>query len=127
MSAELRDALAAREFVLHYQPKVELATGQVVGCEALLRWQHPQRGLVMPGEFLDAAEASDMILELGEWVLRTGCAQIVAWHDAGAPAVALAVNLSGRQFRDERLPERVASALRDTGLRPPAPTSQACG
>ena len=120
MSAELRDALAAREFVLHYQPKVELATGQVVGCEALLRWQHPQRGLVMPGEFLDAAEASDMILELGEWVLRTGCAQIVAWHDAGAPAVALAVNLSGRQFRDERLPERVASALRDTGLRPPA-------
>jgi len=120
MSAELRDALAAREFVLHYQPKVELATGQVVGCEALLRWQHPQRGLVMPGEFLDAAEASDMILELGEWVLRTGCAQIVAWHDAGAPAVALAVNLSGRQFRDERLPERVASALRDTGLQPPA-------
>jgi EAL domain-containing protein (putative c-di-GMP-specific phosphodiesterase class I)/ActR/RegA family two-component response regulator len=118
MTAALRDALAAGEFVLHYQPKVELATGQVVGAEALLRWQHPARGLVMPGEFLDDAEASDIVLELGEWVLRTGCAQIAAWHDAGAPAVALAVNLSGRQFRDERLPDRVAAVLRDTGLRP---------
>jgi EAL domain-containing protein (putative c-di-GMP-specific phosphodiesterase class I)/ActR/RegA family two-component response regulator len=120
MTAELRDALLAGEFVLHYQPKVELATGQVVGAEALLRWQHPRRGLVMPGEFLDAAEASDMVLELGEWVLRTGCAQTAAWHDAGAPAVAVAINLSGRQFRDERLPERVAGVLRETGLRPSA-------
>jgi EAL domain-containing protein (putative c-di-GMP-specific phosphodiesterase class I)/CheY-like chemotaxis protein len=118
MTQELIDALDAGQFVLHYQAKVELSTGQVVGSEALVRWQHPQRGLVMPGQFLAAAEGSDAILAIGEWVLRAGCTQTAAWHDAGLPAVSLSVNLSARQFGDEALERRIADVLADTGLRP---------
>jgi len=118
LERELLEAIEAGQFVLHYQPKVELSTGQIIGSEALLRWQHPQRGLLMPGQFLAVAEDSDAILDIGEWVLRAGCAQTAKWHDAGLPAISLSVNLSARQFRDDALQQRVADVLRDTGLRP---------
>ena len=118
LERELLEAIDAGQFVLHYQPKVELSTGQIIGSEALLRWQHPQRGLLMPGQFLAVAEDSDVILDIGEWVLRAGCAQTAKWHDAGLPAISLSVNLSARQFRDDALQQRVADVLRDTGLRP---------
>ena len=117
---ELLEAINLAQFVLHYQPKVELSTGQIVGSEALLRWQHPQRGLLMPGQFLAVAEDSDVILGIGEWVLRAGCTQTAKWHDAGLPAISLSVNLSARQFRDDALQQRVAAVLRDTGLHPPS-------
>lgn len=120
LERELLKAIEAGQFVLHYQPKVELSTGQIIGSEALLRWQHPQRGLLMPGQFLAVAEDSDVILDIGEWVLRAGCTQTANWHDAGLPAISLSVNLSARQFRDDALQQRVADVLRDTGLRPPS-------
>ncbi|MHB8255275.1 MAG: sensor domain-containing phosphodiesterase [Acidiferrobacter sp.] len=112
----LRHALDYGEFVLYYQPQADLRSGQLIGMEALIRWLHPQRGLIPPGLFIPIAEESGLIVPIGEWVLRTACEQSRAWQKLGLPEVRIAVNLSGRQFREQDLPATVARILKDTGL-----------
>ena len=115
MEADLLAALAGAQFVLHYQPQLALQ-GQVVGAEALLRWQHPLRGMVSPAEFIPLAEESDLIVSIGDWVLRTACQQLVAWQaDARCRALHLSVNVSARQFRQPDFVEQVSSVLRESG------------
>ncbi|HYD97004.1 MAG TPA: EAL domain-containing protein [Noviherbaspirillum sp.] len=118
MLHHLRHAIANNEFVLHYQPKVDLASGRVVGAEALIRWCSPARGLVPPAAFIPLAEESGMIIAIGEWVLRTACAQNVAWQQCGYPAIPVSVNLSPRQLARADVVELVAAALRESGLAP---------
>lgn len=114
----LHRALEQEQFVLHYQPQVELASGRVVGVEALLRWNHPEQGLVGPAEFIPLLEETGLIVPVGEWVLRAACAQAEAWRGAGLPRLRMAVNLSARQLRHERFAESVARALADTEMNP---------
>ncbi len=118
LEAGLREALQRQELVLHYQPKADLYSGEISGAEALLRWQHPEKGLVPPGDFIPLAEESGAIVPIGEWVLREACRQAKAWQTAGHRPIAVAVNLSARQFRQQDLVERVARALADAGLEP---------
>lgn len=113
---ELRHALERNEFVLHYQPKVDMKSGQILSMEALLRWEHPSRGTVMPDEFIPFLEETGMITPVGEWVLRTACAQNKAWQDAGFGPLRVAVNLSARQFQQNDIVKCVSDALRETGL-----------
>ena len=117
LETSLRRAVEQRQFVLHYQPQVNSA-GQVVGLEALLRWQHPDMGLVLPGQFIPIAEERGLIAPIGEWVLREACRQNRAWQDAGLIAVPVGVNVSALQFRQPDFPDRVAAVLGDTGLAP---------
>ena len=117
LESALHKAIEKNEMLLFYQPKVELRTGRITGVEARVRWRHPQRGLVPPDEFISVAEETGMIGELGEWVLRRACEQCQAWRDAAFPDITMAVNVSPRQFRDQRIPEVVARVLRATGLR----------
>ena len=114
LEQDLRGALERDEFELHYQPQVDLATEAVTGFEALVRWRHPERGLVDPGSFIGVAEETGMIVPLGAWVLRRACADAVAWP---AP-VKVAVNLSPVQFLTPGLPEAVSAALAASGLPP---------
>ena len=116
LEADLRQALEREEFLLHFQPKVEVATGRIVGGEALVRWRHPERGMVSPGAFIPLAEQTGLIGPLGEWVLRETCRQNKAFQDAGMAPLALAVNVSARQFRLESFPELIDSILKETGL-----------
>ena len=109
----LRHAIERNELVLHYQPKVDAATGRLTGLEALVRWQHPQRGLVPPAEFIPVAEESGQIREIGDWVLRHALAQMVAWRAAGVRLVPMAVNLSALQFNQPRLCQRLADLLQE--------------
>jgi len=111
LEADLRHALGRDQLVLHYQPKIDVATGCVRGLEALLRWQHPERGQVSPVDFIPVAEETGLIVPIGEWVLRTACRQVRAWADAGLPALPVAVNLSARQFQQEGLVDMVRDAL----------------
>jgi diguanylate cyclase (GGDEF)-like protein/PAS domain S-box-containing protein len=113
---DLYKALDRGEFLLHYQPQVNLQTGQIVALEALIRWQHPQRGLVPPNQFISIAEETGQIGAIGEWVLQTACAQNRAWQMAGLPPVRIAVNLSGRQLQQKNLARLIAQVLADTGL-----------
>ncbi len=115
---DLRRAFEREEFVLYYQPQANVGSGRVVGSEALIRWQHPSRGLVPPGDFISIAEDSDLILSLDEWVLRTACAQNRTWQDAGLPPITVAVNLSARHIQTDGLTEWIARALADSGLAP---------
>ncbi|WP_036165783.1 EAL domain-containing protein [Massilia sp. 9096] len=108
----------AGRFHLLYQPKVDLHTGQIFGVEALIRWRHPEHGLVAPPRFIGLAEESGMIVALGEWVVRSACRQAQAWRAAGLDALTVSVNVSARQFEERRLVERVAAALADSGLPP---------
>jgi diguanylate cyclase (GGDEF)-like protein len=112
----LRDALARGQLFLEYQPQVDLATRQIVGVEALLRWQHPVYGRIDPGRFIPLAEETGMIVPIGDWVLRTACAQNRAWRDAGLPGVKTAVNLSARQLRHPDIAARVLEIIEATGL-----------
>jgi diguanylate cyclase (GGDEF)-like protein/PAS domain S-box-containing protein len=112
LELDLREAIRAESFELHYQPLVDLGSNEVTGCEALLRWPHPARGMVSPVEFIPVAEDTGMIIELGEWVLRTACAEAASWPDQ----VRIAVNVSPVQFRSQTLALKVASALADSGL-----------
>jgi diguanylate cyclase (GGDEF)-like protein/PAS domain S-box-containing protein len=114
----LQRALDRNELFLVYQPQVNIETGTITGLEALLRWQHPQLGLVPPSKFIAVAERSGLIVPIGEWVLKTACAQAKAWQDAGLPAVPVAVNVSAIQFRQQGFPEVIRAILRDTGLEP---------
>ena len=114
----LRGALVRREFRLHYQPQVDLETGAILGMEALLRWQHPRRGLVGPAEFVPLAEETGLIVPIGAWVLRTACDQLRAWHQAGYPAMRIAVNFSARQFQDDDIAMVVAAILESCELAP---------
>ena len=114
----LRLALKRNELVLHYQPRMKVATGELVGVEALIRWQHPRRGLLGPGKFIDVAEDSGLIVPIGEWVIATACAQVSAWQRA-LPGLRLSVNLSVGQVVDgERLYEAVGQALELSGMQP---------
>jgi diguanylate cyclase (GGDEF)-like protein len=112
------DGAADNGFRLLYQPKVDLRTGRLFGVEALIRWQHPEHGMVAPQRFIGLAEESGLIVEIGDWVVREACRQARAWVDAGLPPVTMSVNVSARQFEEARLVERVAAALRDTRLMP---------
>ena len=116
LETQLRRALENEEFVLYYQPKIDLRTGLIYGLEALMRWQHPQDGLVSPARFIGIAEDTGLIIPMGEWVVRTACAQARAWRDAGLPSMLLSVNISARQFKRGDLVQIVSRALSDTGL-----------
>jgi len=115
---ELRNALAREEFVLFYQPQVDLQTGRVFAVEALLRWRHPVHGLLPPLRFIPLAEETGLIVPMGEWVLREACRQNKAWQDAGLPPMGVCVNVSARQFKERRLVRIVAAALQESGLAP---------
>jgi diguanylate cyclase (GGDEF)-like protein len=119
LETSLRHALAGDEFSLNYQPKVDLATGQITGVEALLRWTHPERGVLPPAQFIPLAEETSLIVPIGRWVLKEACAQNMAWQRSGLRPVSMAVNLSPRQFADEDLLEDIDEALRASGMPPP--------
>ena len=118
IEANLRGALERQEFVLHYQPKINLQTGKITGAEALIRWLHPDRGLVSPLQFIPIAEESGLILLVGQWVLREACRQAQDWIDAGLPATPVAVNVSSLEFRSEGFLESLRAILKDTRLDP---------
>jgi diguanylate cyclase (GGDEF)-like protein len=117
VATQLRRGLERDELVLHYQPKVDIASGIVVGAEALVRWQHPERGLVMPGEFVPLAEENGLITPLGEYVLRAACRQSAQWRAAGYDVPRISVNVSSHQFGQSNLVAVVEKALRDFGAR----------
>ncbi|MEG3879200.1 EAL domain-containing protein [Microcoleus sp. herbarium7] len=114
----LRNALKRSEFEVYYEPQIEIKTGKIIGAEALVRWNHPERGRVSPGEFIPMAEEMGLIAPLGEWVLETACRQTKAWQTQGLPPLRVAVNLSARQFECKNLTERVSQILRETNLDP---------
>lgn len=114
----LRRALERHEFALHYQPKINLKTGVITGAEALIRWTHPTRGSVPPGQFIPVAEDCGLILPIGNWVLREACMQAQAWIDAGLPLGTMAVNISAMEFRAEHFLDGIFEVLRHTGLSP---------
>ena len=116
MERSLRGALERRQLHLDYQPQVDLATGRVIGVEALMRWAHPDQGPIDPAKFIPLAEESGLIVPLGEWCLFEACRQARAWQQAGMPALPVAVNLSAIQFRQPKFPEVIAKVLRETGL-----------
>lgn len=117
MEASLRQAVDRDQFLLHYQPQVRLGNRGIAGFEALLRWQHPEIGMVSPGLFVPIAEETGLIRPIGEWVLRATCLQLRAWQDAGLPETRVAVNLSSRQFGDPDVPRTLEAILRETGAR----------
>jgi diguanylate cyclase (GGDEF)-like protein len=120
LRADLRDAVQAGQMVVHYQPLVDLASGRARGVEALVRWAHPQRGLLLPGAFMELAEETGAIVAIGRHVLHTACAQMAAWHreETGLAGAEVSVNLSPRQLSDPGLLDDVAAALRESGLPP---------
>lgn len=114
----LRHALDHGEFELYYQPKVDLATGAVIGAEALIRWQHPQRGLISPAHFIPIAEDSGLIVPIGRWVMQAACRQMQAWRKIGAPLVSVSVNISALDFRSRHFLDNVRAILADTQVEP---------
>ena len=118
LESSLRRALEREEFQVYYQPQVELKTGKIVGIEALIRWQHPELGLISPATFIPLAEETGLIMPIGEWVLKTACAQTKAWQTAGFSSLRVAVNLSCRQFNQANLGESIVEILNNTGLAP---------
>jgi EAL domain-containing protein (putative c-di-GMP-specific phosphodiesterase class I) len=118
METQLRGALARQEFVLHYQPKVSLISGQITGFEALLRWQRPGLGLVPPLQFISVLEDTGLIVSVGEWVVRTVCEQIKSWHEQEVPLHPISINLSARQFHQQDLEKIIGKALAATQIDP---------
>ncbi len=116
LERSLRQAIERKEFLVYYQPVVDMQTGAIVSVEALLRWQHPEWGLVAPGRFLQVAEQTGLIVPIGEWVLHEACAQSARWQQAGLAPIRVAVNLSARQFRKSNLVDVIGSALRASAL-----------
>jgi diguanylate cyclase (GGDEF)-like protein len=118
MENQLRHAVDNEEFILYYQPKVEVRSGRICGMEALIRWDHPQLGIVGPTDFIPIAEETGLIIPIGEWVLRTACAQAAAWVNAGVREISVAVNLSAQQFRQKNLLEQIVETLDAAKLDP---------
>jgi EAL domain-containing protein (putative c-di-GMP-specific phosphodiesterase class I) len=118
MEVLLRRALKRQEFVLHYQPKVAIASGRIVGVEALIRWNSRDLGFVPPGRFIPLAEETGLIVPISEWVLREACVQNKAWQDQGFPPLLISINLSPRQFRQKDLVQRISGILQETHLEP---------
>jgi diguanylate cyclase (GGDEF)-like protein len=118
MESNLRHALERNELVLYYQPQVDLFSGRIIGMEALVRWQHPEMGLIAPASFIPLAEELGLIIPIGEWVLLTACRRLKAWQDAGIDIVRMAVNISSRQFNQPDLVEVVTAILEETGIAP---------
>jgi diguanylate cyclase (GGDEF)-like protein/PAS domain S-box-containing protein len=116
LECALRRALDREEFSLHYQPKVNLDTGEITGVEALIRWQHPDRGLILPGQFVPIAEDCGLILQIGHWVLREACRQSHEWVDAGLPSLSMAVNVSAVEFRDSGFVDHIRRIFSETGM-----------
>ena len=116
LEGSLHRALERREFLLHYQPKINLNTREITGVEALIRWQQPDRGLLLPSQFVPIAEDCGLILQIGRWVMREACRQARAWQDAGLPPLPIAVNVSAIEFRDKGFVEGVRTILSETGL-----------
>ncbi len=116
LQGSLRYALERNELLVYYQPQVNLQTGQIVGAEALVRWQHPERGLIPPDKFIPIAEETGLIVPIGEWVLQTACKQTQVWQTAGFPSLRIAVNLSSRQFSQIDLRHQLVQILMETGL-----------
>ncbi|APG27250.1 hypothetical protein A7E78_04990 [Syntrophotalea acetylenivorans] len=116
MENKLRKALDNQELLLHYQPQVDMASGAIIGMEALLRWQHPVMGLVSPGKFIPLAEETGLILPIGKWVLQEACRQAVLWQQAGYPAWTMAVNISAKQFWQADLVDTIGQALEESGF-----------
>ncbi len=114
----LRDAITNNEFEIAYQPQVDLHTGAVFAVEALVRWRHPELGMIMPAKFIPLAEENGLIVPLGDWVLREACRQNKAWQDAGIAPISVCVNVSARQFREKSWVKRVSETLQETGLDP---------
>jgi EAL domain-containing protein (putative c-di-GMP-specific phosphodiesterase class I) len=115
---DIRLAIERGEFVIFYQPKLNLKTNRVEGPEALIRWQHPDRGLLLPEEFISIAERSKLFVPMGNWAIREACTQNKAWQDAGLLQLKVAVNLSAVQFRRRHLKDHITKVLDDTGLEP---------
>ena len=115
MENKLRQALVNGEFELAYQPEINIASGMAIGVEALLRWRHPERGLLLPGQFMAVAEEAGLMVPIGEWVLRQACKQAATWHQAGFPVV-MAVNMSSGQFMHDHVVQNVDAALAESGL-----------
>ena len=118
IESDLRKGLEHGQFTLHYQPQVDIRTGHIVGAEALIRWKHPETGMISPAKFIPVAEESGLIIPLGEWVLNEACRQNMAWQKAGLPPISIAVNLSAVQFRQQNLCQLIGKVLNDTGLDP---------
>ena len=118
LEGDLRRAIEKNEFLLYFQPKVDCRSGKLIGAEALIRWRHPNRGMVSPIEFIAIAEETGMILEIGEWVMRTACQQITAWSAAGLDTVPIAVNVSPRQFQEDKFTASLTKILGEAGLDP---------
>jgi EAL domain-containing protein (putative c-di-GMP-specific phosphodiesterase class I) len=116
LESSLRLAVSQNEFVLHYQPKWDAASGVITGVEALLRWQHPERGLISPTSFLGTLEDSGLILPVGQWIVQTACQQAQAWREQGLPPIQMSINLSGRQIVGGSLLQLVTDSLSDSGL-----------
>ena len=118
LETALRHAIERKELLLHYQPQINLKTGRITGAEALLRWQHPEMGMISPLEFIPLAEETGLIVPIGEWVLRSACTQLRAWQELGFGDLHIGVNLSGRQFQHRHLAKLVKKVLQDTSLDP---------
>jgi diguanylate cyclase (GGDEF)-like protein len=118
LERELLQGIARHELLLHYQPVFDVSSGRLVGCEALVRWMHPQRGLLMPGTFIQTAEETGLIRELGLWTLDAACAQLASWKAAGLHPGRVAINVSALQFRDQRLPQVLQTALQTYDIQP---------
>lgn len=118
LHSDLKNALNNDELILHYQPQIDAGTGRITGAEALLRWQHPEKGMIPPMSFIPVAEANGLIVPIGEWVLREACRQAARWRDGGGDPLSIAVNISAMQFKRGNLEETVFSALEQSGLAP---------
>ncbi|MEW6313352.1 MAG: EAL domain-containing protein [Pseudomonadota bacterium] len=118
LESKLRRALERGEFLLHYQPQVDIPSGHIIGVEALIRWSHPEMGMISPARFIPVAEDSGLIVPIGEWVMHEACRQNRAWQDAGLPKLSVSVNLSALQFRNKNLPRTVTHALEQAQLDP---------
>lgn len=116
LESDLRTAVVKEQFVVYYQPIVSATDGRITGAEALIRWNHPQQGIILPTDFIPIAEETGLISKIGEWVLRTACAQNKAWQDAGYPNLIMNVNFSSRQFKDDNLTEVVTKVIRETNM-----------
>jgi diguanylate cyclase (GGDEF)-like protein/PAS domain S-box-containing protein len=118
LESELRTAIERNEFILNYQPQVDLISGEIIGCEALVRWMHPVRGVIMPSQFIRIAEQSGLIRHIGEWVLLTACQQQKTWQDLGVDSIPISVNLSAHQLLNLHLPDTVSHIIHKTGIEP---------